>query len=97
MAGSVSKKERYRVLTGISWYGGKRAEVGEIRSDIPKASIPWLLDREHIQVYDPEAEKEAKRLLDAAEAKTGPGAADAPAGSGDTTEPAPVDAEGQEG
>lgn len=39
---------RYRVVHGLD-YDGKRAEPGEIRDDIPAASVPWLLDGGHIE------------------------------------------------
>lgn len=39
---------QYLVKTGMN-FGTKRAEPGEVRSDIPKQSIPWLLDRGHIE------------------------------------------------
>lgn len=35
--------EAYRVLAGLN-YPGKRVEAGEVVSDIPKSSIPWLLE-----------------------------------------------------
>lgn len=34
---------KYRVLRGLNYPPGKRAEPGEVRDDIPDASIPWLL------------------------------------------------------
>ena len=33
----------YKVLRGVS-YGANRAEPGDIVSDIPQKSIPWLLE-----------------------------------------------------
>lgn len=36
-------KFEYEVLAGIDYPPNKRAEVGEIVSDLPKDSIPWLL------------------------------------------------------
>jgi hypothetical protein len=37
-------KFEYEVLAGIDYPPNKRAEVGDIVSDLPKDSIPWLLD-----------------------------------------------------
>lgn len=38
--------KKYRVLRGLSWYGGGRAEPGEIRDDLPPKAIPeWLKER----------------------------------------------------
>lgn len=34
----------YKVLTGID-YAGKRAEPGDVISDLPNRSIAWLLDQ----------------------------------------------------
>lgn len=46
-------KQEYRVLRGLEW-GSKRAEPDEIRSDIPAASIPWLLEDGLIEAVVPE-------------------------------------------
>ena len=35
---------RYRVLQGIDYPPNKRAEVGEIVTDLPAQSVKWLLD-----------------------------------------------------
>lgn len=64
---------KYKVNVGINWYGGKRAEPGEIRSDIPKKSLPWLLEQGIVSEYDPKAE-------------TATGAATGPAGQESTAE-----------
>lgn len=40
--------ESFVVLQGLSW-PGHRAEAGEIRSDIPPASVEWLLARKAIR------------------------------------------------
>lgn len=37
-------KFEYEVLVGIDYPPNKRAEAGDIVSDLPKDSIPWLLD-----------------------------------------------------
>lgn len=34
--------KHYKVLVGLD-YGGKRAEPGEVRDDIPAKSVKWLL------------------------------------------------------
>lgn len=38
----------YEVLTGLD-YGDRRAEVGDVVSDIPAESIEWLLEQGHIK------------------------------------------------
>jgi hypothetical protein len=52
--------EAYRVLTGMD-YAGKRAEPGEIVTDLPTKSIPWLKEQGHIELAsEPQSpEKEA--------------------------------------
>lgn len=45
------KATRYRVIHGLD-YAGKRAEPGEIRDDIPPASVQWLLEGGHIELVD---------------------------------------------
>lgn len=34
----------YKVLTGID-YSGKRAEAGDVISDLPNRSVSWLLEQ----------------------------------------------------
>ena len=34
---------KFRVLRGLNYPPGKRAEAGEVRDDLPTESIPWLL------------------------------------------------------
>lgn len=35
----------YRVLQGLSYPPGRRAEPGDVIDDLPKASVRWLLKR----------------------------------------------------
>lgn len=37
-------KNDYKVLQGIDYPPNKRAEAGQVVSDLPKDSIPWLLE-----------------------------------------------------
>ena len=39
----------YRVLNGLSYPPGKRAEVGDIVDDLPSKSIKWLMNKGHIE------------------------------------------------
>ena len=39
----MAKNTEYKVKSGIDYSNGKRAEVGDIVSDLPKDSITWLL------------------------------------------------------
>jgi hypothetical protein len=41
----------YKALTGLE-YGKKRVEAGEVASDIPSASVRWLLDQNLIELVD---------------------------------------------
>lgn len=41
----------YKVLTGID-YDGKRAEAGQIVSDLPTKSVSWLLESGLIELAD---------------------------------------------
>jgi len=45
---SKTLKASYEVLTGLN-YGDRRAEGGEIISDLPASSIGWLLEQGHIK------------------------------------------------
>lgn len=40
----------YKVLTGIDYPPNKRAEAGDVVSDIPASSVKWLLDQGIIEV-----------------------------------------------
>lgn len=40
---------KYRVLRGLSYPPGKRAEPGDVVSDIPEGSVPGLLRRRAIE------------------------------------------------
>lgn len=45
---------QYRVLTGVD-YLGKRAEAGEVVSDLPGKAIKWLRECGAIELLDPSA------------------------------------------
>jgi len=49
---------KYRVLTGINYPPDKRAEPGDIVTDLPAKSIPWLIDNKAIEVVPEGSEKE---------------------------------------
>lgn len=42
----------YKVLTGISYPPNKRAEIGDVVTDIPSRSIKWLLEAGVIEKAD---------------------------------------------
>jgi hypothetical protein len=39
----MAKDNEYKVLSGIDYPPNKRAEAGEVVSDLPKDAISWLL------------------------------------------------------
>jgi hypothetical protein len=41
----------YKVLVGVD-YAGKRAEPGDIVTDLPAKSVPWLLEQGVIESVD---------------------------------------------
>lgn len=45
------KKKRYRVVRGLN-YGTKRAEPGDVVTDLPSKSIPWLLEQGCIEIEE---------------------------------------------
>ena len=49
---------QYRVLQGIDYPPNKRAEIGETVSDLPAASIKWLLEIGAIE----DSSKPAKKI-----------------------------------
>lgn len=42
----------YRVLTGVSYPPNKRAEAGDVISDLPSRSIKWLAEAGAIEKVD---------------------------------------------
>jgi hypothetical protein len=47
---------KFLVLVGLS-YGKKNSAPGEVVSDIPTQSVPWLLEQGAIKPVEPEAEE----------------------------------------
>lgn len=39
----MAKNIEYKVLQGIDYPPNKRAEIGDVVSDLPKESVSWLL------------------------------------------------------
>lgn len=54
----------YKVLVGLD-YGkpSKRAEAGDIVSDIPAASVSWLLEQNIIELADSAPSKMKKTIV----------------------------------
>lgn len=52
----------YRVLTGIDYPPDKRAEIGDVVSDIPEKSVKWLLDQGLIESPDKATKQETPAL-----------------------------------
>lgn len=48
---------KYKILVGLNYPPDKRAEPGDIVDDIPKRSIPWLLEQGHIEPTEEVVEK----------------------------------------
>lgn len=47
--------ERYRVVRGLSYRvkkTTKRAEPGDVVTDLPADSLPWLLEQGHVKEED---------------------------------------------
>jgi hypothetical protein len=51
----IINPQRYEVLQGLS-YGDARAEVGDVVTDLPADSLPWLLEQEAIRPIEDESE-----------------------------------------
>lgn len=47
----------YRVLTGIDYPPGKRAEAGDVVDDLPGKSIKWLVECGAVEKVDGKAAK----------------------------------------
>lgn len=48
---------KYKVLVGINYPPDKRAEPGDIVSDLPSKSISWLVEQGYIELVKEVVEK----------------------------------------
>ena len=55
---------RYRVLQGIDYPPNKRAEVGEIVTDLPAQSVKWLLDTGIVEDADKPTKKTEQPVVE---------------------------------
>jgi hypothetical protein len=55
---------RYRVLQGIDYPPNKRAEAGEIATDLPAQSVKWLLESGIIEDADKPTNKIEKSVVE---------------------------------
>ena len=46
---------KYRVLVGLDYPPARRAEPGDVVTDIPKPSVGWLLEQNLIEVVAPKS------------------------------------------
>lgn len=51
---------QYRAVVGIDYPPNKRAEAGDIVSDLPQSSVAWLLQSGLIETLDGKPAKKAK-------------------------------------
>lgn len=47
----------YKVLTGIDYPPNKRAEIGDVVSDLPTSAIKWLVEGNHIELVEQQSKK----------------------------------------
>lgn len=47
--------DKYRVLVGLDYPPGKRAEAGDVVSDLPDGSVKWLAKQGLIEPADAKA------------------------------------------
>ena len=50
----------YKVLRGVT-YGNKRADAGDVVTDLPPSSVEWLVEQGLIEATEPKPSKQAKR------------------------------------
>ena len=55
---------QYRVLVGIDYPPNKRAEIGEVVSDLPGDSIKWLLEQGLIESADGKSSKKQTAITE---------------------------------
>ena len=54
----------YKVLVGIDYPPNKRAEAGDVVSDIPASSVKWLLDDGIIEVVETTSKKKTAQVAE---------------------------------
>lgn len=60
---------QYRVLSGIDYPPNKRAEVGQVVSDLPPQSIKWLLESGAIEDASKPVKKVEEPVVEAPKAE----------------------------
>lgn len=55
--------KKYRVNRGLDYPPNKRAEVGDVVSDIPEKSIKWLLETNVIEALEDDIQDRAPKSL----------------------------------
>ena len=55
---------RYRVLQGIDYPPNKRAEAGEVVTDLPPQSVKWLLDSGIVEDADKPTNKSQEPVVE---------------------------------
>jgi hypothetical protein len=48
---------KYKVLVGLDYPPDKRAEPGDVVDDLPRQSIPWLLEQGYIEMVEEEGDE----------------------------------------
>ena len=63
----MAKTITYKVLQGIDYPPNKRAEAGDVVSDLPKDSISWLIDAGAIVrvTAEPSSEEVVEAVIEA--------------------------------
>ncbi len=54
----------YKVLVGIDYPPNKRAEAGDVVSDIPASSVKWLLDEGIIETVETTSKKKSAPVVE---------------------------------
>lgn len=54
----------YKVLVGIDYPPNKRAEAGDVVSDIPSSSVKWLLDSGIIEAVETSSKKKSATVTE---------------------------------
>lgn len=61
----MAKNNEYKVLSGIDYPPNKRAEAGEIVSDLPKDAISWLLASGVIELASSATTASTEKIVEA--------------------------------
>lgn len=57
----------YKILIGVNYPPDKRAEIGDVVTDIPSSAVNWLLEQSVIEVVESSGKKKSAPTIEEGE------------------------------